>query len=249
MIKYGLKLWTSDDDLFGEAVSLLEKEQFDFLELYYNVNKEFDFRDLEKLKKIPPTIHAFHRDNFHEFNFSSKELKIWNKIKELADYFNSQKIIVHAGRASNIDDFQLNLSKIEDPRILIENMAGLDVYGNLTFGYKLNDLKKIKENREICFDFEKAIKSACYQGISYKDFINNCLKELNPTYFHISGGDKNTPKDEHLNLWEASFDLKWIKNILGGIAKEREVSLVLEVPKNENDLGNDVKNLNFFKKI
>jgi hypothetical protein len=201
MIKYGLKLWTNDSGFFDETVSLFEKRQFDFLELYHNANEEFDFGDLEKLKKIPITIHAFHQEGFHGFNFKAKELEIWDKTKELADYFDSERIIVHAGKARNINDFRSNLSKIDDPRILIENMAGLDVYGDLTFGYKFDDLKKIKENKEICFDFEKAIKSACYQKIDYKDFISDCLKELKPNYFHISGGDLKSAKDEHLKVY------------------------------------------------
>jgi hypothetical protein len=249
LIKYGLKLWTNDDNLFDEAVSLFKKEQFDFLELYHNANEEFDFRDLEKLKKIPTTVHAFHQDGFHEFKFNSKELEIWNKTKELADYFNSERIVVHAGKARNIDDFRSNLSKIDDPRILIENMAGLDVYGNLTFGYNLENLKKIQKEKEICFDLEKVIKSACYQRIDYKKFIEDCLRELKPNYFHISGGDFRSVKDEHLNLQEANFDLKWIKDKLNKLFQEKDIFLVFEVPKNESDLENDIKNMNYFKNI
>lgn len=249
MIKCGLKLWTNDNDLFEEAVSLFEKEQFDFLELYHNANEEFDFGDTEKLKKIPTTIHAFHQEGFHGFKFNSKELEIWDNTKQLADYFDSERIIVHAGKARNIDDFRSNLFKINDPRILIENMAGLDVYENLTFGYKLDDLKKIKENKEICFDLEKAIKSACYQGINYKEFIQKCLKELNPTYFHISGGDFKSAKDEHLNLQQATFDLKWIKNSLEDISKKEDIFLVFEVPKNESDLKNDMENMDYFRNL
>jgi hypothetical protein len=249
MIKCGLKLWTNDNDLFEEAVSLFEKEQFDFLELYHNANEEFDFGDTEKLKKIPTTIHAFHQDGFHEFNFKSKELEIWNKTKELADYFDGKKIIVHAGKARDIDDFRSNLSKIDDPRILIENMAGLDVFENLTFGYRLEDLKKIKENKEICFDFEKAIKSACYQRIDYKKFIKDCLKDLKPNYFHISGGDFRSVEDEHLNLQEANFDLRWIGNELEKLSREKAVFLVFEVPKNESNLRNDIENMDYFRNL
>ncbi len=249
-IRLGLKLWSSNDRSFlEEAVCLFKKEQFDFLELYHNASEKFDYKDINKLKKIPTTIHAFHQDGFHEFKFNSKELEIWDKTKELADYFNSHKIIVHAGKARNIDDFRLNLSKINDPRILIENMAGLDVYGDLTFGYNLEDLKKIKKEKEICFDFEKAIKSACYQGIDYKEFILNCLKELKPSYFHISGGDFRSAKDEHLNLQQATFDLKWIKKELKRISKRKDIFLVFEVPKNKDNLNNDIKNIDFYKHL
>jgi hypothetical protein len=167
----------------------------------------------------------------------------------MADFFDSSFLIVHPGKAKNFKNFQDNLKKIDDQRILIENMAGLDIYGDLTFGYKFDDLKKIKENKEICFDFEKAIKSACYQEIDYKEFIVDCLKELKPNYFHISGGDFKSVKDEHLNLQEANFDLKWIKDKLNKLSQEKDIFLVFEVPKNESDLMNDVENMKFYKKL
>jgi hypothetical protein len=106
---------------------------------------------------------------------------------------------------------------------------------------------QIKKIKEICFDFEKAVKSACYQKIDYKKFISKCLKELKPNYFHISGGDKKNCKDEHLDLWEANFDLKWIKSKLENIANKKDVFLVFEVPKKGNNLRNDVGNIKLLR--
>jgi len=78
-------------------------------------------------------------------------------------------------------------------------------------------------------------------------FINQCLDELRPLYFHISGGDLNSRKDEHLNLREANFDLKWMKSNLGDIAKKRDIFLVFEVPKNKGNLKNDMDNIKYFQ--
>jgi hypothetical protein len=52
-----------------------------------------------------------------------------------------------------------------------------------------------------------------------------------------------------LNLQEANFDLRWIKDQLEDISRKKDVFLVFEVPKNENDLKNDVENIKYFKKL
>jgi hypothetical protein len=248
-IKYGLKLWTSNGNLFREAVIGYQNNFFDFIELYHNNQEEIDLDELKFLKKIPVIIHNVHDSGFHEFKIENRQLNIWNKTKRLADYFESPYIIVHPGKSSSFREFQANLKKIDDLRILVENMAGHDIRGDLTFGYDLSQLEKIRRMKEICFDLEKAIKSAYYQQIDYKDFIRDCLKQLEPSYFHISGGDKNSPEDEHKDLWDANFDLKWIKDELSKISKDKDVFLVFEIPKNKNDLKNDIENIEYFKKI
>jgi hypothetical protein len=249
MIKYGLKLWTSNEHLFGEALCLFQKGDFDFIELYHNANKGIDLNRLRIIKKIPVMVHNTNDCGFHEFEIGEKQLEIWEKTKKLADFFKSEHVVVHPGTAKNFETFKRNLDKIDDPRIIIENMPGLDIYNQKTFGYDLKELKQIKKIKEICFDFEKAVKSACYQKIDYREFISQCLDKLRPLYFHISGGDLNSRKDEHLNLREANFDLKWIKSNLRDIAKKRDIFLVFEVPKNKGDLENDVDNIDYFREI
>lgn len=248
MIKYGLKLWSSNEHLFKEAFCLFRQGNFDFVELYHNGQTELDFEKLKLLKGVPVAIHNTNNCGFHEFEIEKEQLEIWENTKRLADFFESAHIVVHPGTAKNLEEFKRNLAKINDKRILIENMAGLDIYGKKTFGYNLNELREIQKEKEICFDLEKAVKSACYQRIDYKKFISDCLEKLEPFYFHISGGDKNTTRDEHRNLQEANFDLKWIKGKLEIIAKEKDVFFVFEVPKNENDLINDVENSEYFRK-
>ena len=249
MIKYGLKLWTNNENLFQEVFFKYQKKSFNFIELYHNASEEIDFEKLSILKKVPAVIHNTNNSGFHEFKLGEKELEIWKKTKELADFFESPHIIVHAGKARNLDQFKENLSKIDDSRIIVENMPGLDMYGNLTFGYELEKLKEIRKEKEICFDLEKAVKSACYQKIDYKDFIEQCLEELKPSYFHISGGDMNSLKDEHLDLQEANFDINWIKSKLEKISSSKDIFLVFEVPKKGDNLKNDIKNMEYYKNI
>lgn len=248
MIKYGLKLWTNNKGLFKETVLRYQRREFDFVELYHNAHEEIDFKSLKILNELPVFIHNTSDLGFHEFRVKTKQLKIWQKTKKLADYFDSPYIIVHSGKSANFKEFGKNLEKIDDPRILVENMAGLDIYGDSTFGYSLPQLKKIKKRREICFDLEKAVKAACYQKISYKNFISQCTKQLKPFYFHISGGNKNDPMDEHKDLKEANFDLGWIKRRIKRIYRGKNAFLVFEVPRKGNNLENDVRNIDYFKR-
>jgi len=249
MIKYGIKLWTNNKGLFRKAINLYKEKKFDFIELYNNSSHAHDYKALAKLKNAPVTIHNTNNQGFHKFIIKKKQLSVWNKTVELADFFNSPYIIVHPGQNHTFKTFRENLKKINDKRILIENMPGLDIFGQPMYGQKINELKKINKTNNICFDFEKAIKAACYQNINYKKFIRDCITELNPFYFHISGGDKNNPVDEHKNLWESNFDFKWIKNILNKKTLEKNIFLVFESPKTTDNLKNDIKNINYFKKL
>jgi hypothetical protein len=248
MIKCGIKLWTNNTRLFPDATDGYKNKFFDFVELYHNASKEVNPDNLKFLKEIPVTIHNTYDSGFHEFEIGTKQLDIWGKTKQLADYFESPHIIIHPGKSSSLDEFRKNLEKIDDSRILIENMAGLDLDGNLTLGYDLPQLEKLRQLKGICFDFEKAVKSACYQKIGYKEFISDSLKSLKPFYFHISGGNKDNCRDEHGNLWESNFDLKWIKDELLEISREKNIFLVFETPKEGDSLKNDIKNIEYFKK-
>ena len=59
----------------------------------------------------------------------------------------------------------------------------------------------------------------------------------------------NSSKDEHLDLQEANFDIKWIKNELEKISFNKDIFLVFEVPKKGSNLKNDIKNINYFNNI
>lgn len=249
MIRYGLKLWSTNQSRhFLEAAELLDKGQADFVEINHNPTEQFDYARYECLKGRLVAIHNTHSHGWHEFALGPAQIKIWQETLALADYFSSPWIVVHPGQARDFDFFRHELQKIDDPRILIENMAGTDIYGGRTFGRTLAELRTLRQLKNICFDFEKAVKAACFQQIDYKDFIHDCLRELDPVYFHISGGDKDTPVDEHLNVWEATFDVGWVAKTLAEHAANREVLLVFETPKVGEGLENDVKNIEFFRK-
>jgi hypothetical protein len=249
MIKYGLKLWTNNSGLFEKARTHFVAGDFDFIELSHNPLTPLDFAALSVLRSIPVTIHAPHAGNFHEFILGPEELVIWQDTLKLTDFFKSSTIVVHPGKRHTVETFFAEFAKITDPRIVIENMPGLDLYHEPMFAQKLSELTAIKEKIPLCFDFEKAIKAACYQQIEYKEFVADALKTLTPIYFHLSGGDHMNPVDEHVDLKAATFDLAWIKNWLEEIGATADIQLVFEVPKNDFDLQNDFDNMNLFRSI
>lgn len=251
MIRYGIKLWSINKNYFDKALELFKLGEIDFVEIYI-VPDSFNLDELKILKEIPTVIHSPHFDhNFNIFNLDKSKIELFkNQVIKTADFLNGQFIILHAGVGKSEEIFKENAAKIYDKRILIENMPRVALDDRICFGYSLEQLKYIKKHGlDICLDFTHAIKSAVSQNLDYKKFINSLLNELKPYYFHICGGEKNKEKDEHLNLFEGDFDLKWIKKIINNLAKDKEVQLVFEVPKDKNGLENYIKNINYFKNL
>ena len=254
-IKYGLKLWsTNDRELFPEAVKLFKKGIIDFIELYIVpdsfVSGEFDF--LNDLKDIPTIIHAPHtKHNFDVFTLNDSKIKLFEEqVVETANFLNSKFIIVHAGLGVSPEIFKENIGKIKDKRILIENMVRFGINNEPCFGYSYEQLKFIKKcGFNFCFDFSHAIKSSINQEIDYKEFIKKLIIELSPNYFHICNGKIDNDQDEHKDLFDGDFDIKWIKEMLLKLAQKKDVYLVFETQKGEKGLENDIKNINYFSNI
>ncbi|MDO8521852.1 MAG: TIM barrel protein [bacterium] len=246
MIRYGLKLWSNNVGIFADARAAHAKGAFDFIELYYNPDVPVSEADTMLLKGVPVTIHATHTDNFHKFILNEKELLIWREIVALADFLGSHAIIVHPGRAHTMESFRKNLALIDDPRILIENMATFDMQEYPMFATTLDDLGKIRTVKPMCLDFEKAVKAARYLNIDYKKYIEDALKKLQPKYFHISGGDPETAIDEHRDLAGCGIDFKWVKEKILEIPGE--IDLVFETPKKDG-IKNDLQNMAYFRSL
>lgn len=249
MIFYGLKNWTSNSLVdFREAAALCSERRVDFIELYHNPAEPLDYAKLGVIKGCAVTIHNTHSYGWHEFELGEDQWAMWKNTVALADFFGSDVIVVHPGQARSLGALVAVKEKLADARVIMENMSGLDLYGRNVFARTLAELEQVKTVWPVCFDFEKAVKSACWQGIDHRQFIDDCLDRLQPEYFHISGGDKDSPIDEHKNLWEATFDCGWIARRLAEYAAGRDVRLVFETPK-QDGLANDLKNIDFFRAL
>lgn len=252
MIKYGLKLWTTDKNLFGEAADLLRAGLVDLVELYIVP----DFLSMDGLKIFKGTnaiIHAPHYGHgFNIFTFDKKDEKMFKKqVIGAADFLAAEHIIVHAGIGTDEGLFKKNIEKIHDSRILIENKPKFGPKGELLFGYSLRQLEFIKREcgLEICLDIAHAIKSAFSQGMDYKEYLELLLNGLDPSYFHISDGTADNEIDDHLDLGAGNFDLAWLAEKIKKIGLSKDISLIFEIPKKNGGLKKDLINMTLFKNL
>lgn len=197
-----------------------------------------------KKGKIKFTVHAPHERygvNLADKRLENRNLKLMNHTIKIANRLKSKIIVVHAGLQENKHcslDYSLKLlKKIDDPRIIIEN---------LSYKSELNstpeELKIFKQELGcgICFDFSHAITVAYKKGLkSYKPFIRKFLK-LKPSYFHVCDGFYDG-KDRHLNLGHGKYDLKFIKKCIG----KKQTALEVEYKSSLQSLKQQVE---FLKK-
>lgn len=254
MIRYWLKLWSVNHDLFDDAIRSIQDWFFDFIELYI-VPGIFDKEKFEKLQDAHIDIsfhlpHGAHWFNPIDPNNSSED--IWSSIHEYRAYLNPFAMVLHPEIGNDIKTLKKRLEFFHDDRILIENMPKKSsiVKDMYFYGYNGEQIRKIKEfHTRFCFDFAKAKSSAVSQWINVVDFSNQLIEIMNPEYFHISWFLKDTEADEHLDLHE--WDKEFMKNMqskLFDIATKKDIFVVFECKKNDG-LKNDLKNLEYFKHI
>lgn len=255
MINYWLKLWSINENLFEDAVISIKDWYFDFIELYV-IPWKFNKKSLEIFVKnnIKISIHAPH--SFHWFNpiwddFENTK-KIWKDIKQYIDFLNPFNVVLHPEHSWKIQNIIKSLEYFDEKRILIENMPKISsIDKNMVFyAYSTEQIKEIKKYHNwFCFDFAKAKSSANSQGIDIKDFSNDMMSEMDNNYFHISWFLKDTEVDEHFDLWEWDKELiKWMKNKLVDISNKKNIFVVFECKK-KDWISNDLKNLEYFKKL
>jgi len=254
MIKYWLKLWSTNIELFSEAVQSIKDWKFDFIELYI-VPKEFKKEKFKIFKdnNIKISFHLPHSAHlFNPIDPNNNSEEIWKIVKLYIDYLHPFQIVLHPEIWNDINILKKRLKYFNNNKIIIENMPKKSsILRDVTFyWYNLEQIKKIKEfSPNFCFDFAKAKSSALSQWLDIIDFSNDLINLMNPNYFHISGFLENTEVDEHFDLWEWDKKMiKFLKEKLVDISNKRNIFVVFECRKKDWIL-NDLKNLKYFKSI
>ena len=254
MIKYWLKLWSINTNLFEESIKSIQNWYFDFIELYI-VPEDFKQEQFEIFKdnNIKISFHLPHSAHlFNPIDSNNNSEEIWEIIKPYIDFLDPFKIVLHPEIWNDVNILKKRLKYFNNDNIIIENMPKKSsIDKNITFyWYNLDQIKKIKEfSPNFCFDFAKAKSSALSQWLNIIDFSNNLINLINPNYFHISGFLKNTEVDEHFDLWEWDKELiKFMKTKLVNISKNKNINIVFECRK-KDWINNDLKNLEYFKSI
>ena len=245
-IKFGLKLWSTNSNLLKEAKELIENDNFQYIELTPVPNTEVTpFLETE----VPYVIHI--TTERHGLNIADKErkefnLKTINNCIKWADKLKAGYLILHPGFGL-IDTTIEFLNRIDDKRILIENMPKVGLNDENMIGYTPVQIKKlIGERFGFCLDLNHAIKAAVSLSMQYKEFIEEFLK-LKPKMFHISDGKLDNEKDEHLHIGEGYYDFEFLMRCVEG-AKSKYVTL--ETPRiKSNSFEEDLRNLDELKQM
>lgn len=244
VVKYGIKLWTKNHDLYKEAVRLIKSGKADYVELTFFPGET---KNIELLREVPVVIHSLTYTQgvcYSDSNFE-KNFRVMDETLKIADYLNVDKIIVHPDVGSKAHFIKF-LKKYNDKRIVIENMPKKSLIGKPCLGFSPEQISEFKSTGPFgfCLDLGHAIKASLSENRDYKTYISSFLK-LNPAIMHLCDGNLNVEEDEHLNLGEGGYDLEFIKK---AISKNPNTQLTLEVPK-INGLENDIRNIDFFKRI
>ena len=218
MRKFGLKLWSTNENYVEEAVRLYKKGVYHYIELFAVPHSFEKYIDLWAGLKIPYVIHAPHsltglnlaRAECYEQNLVlSKEAFAYAKI------LNAKFVIFHPGINGDIKQTakQMNmiLSKcnIDPLAVLIENKPYYGIKdGIICNGSSPDEIEFVIKESGIgfCLDIGHAIYSANAKVIdSFKSL--NSFMNLRPKMFHLSDGDFKGVYDEHEHLGKGTFEL------------------------------------------
>jgi endonuclease IV len=244
-MKYGLKLWSINTNLIDQAVHLIDENVFDYIELFVIPDSKIS----PFLIDVPYIIHIPH----HKFgvNIGDSTIKEYNlqKIKESiawADQLNAKCLILHAGHGSMQHATDL-LCELLDSRLLIENMPKVGLNDEGMIGYSPEQIDELIGDSDIglCLDFGHAVKAALSMGVDHKGYIKRFLP-FEPRVFHLSDGTLDEEKDEHLNIGDGEYDLRYF---MGCIEENSSAFVTIETPRLRKSLDEDIENLYILKKI
>lgn len=239
-IKFGLKLWSTNYNLLDEARKLIKDGMFHYIELM--VIPDTEISPFQKIK-VPYIIHIPHSSfglNIADIKKEEFNLKIINQSIKWADKLSAEYLILHPG-FEEINVAENFLKKIEDKRILIENMPKVGMNDEKMLGFTPEQIKELTSDKfGFCLDLNHAMKATISLKIDSKNYIKDFLK-LNPKIFHISDGNLKKEKDEHLSIGEGEYDFKFLLNCI----KNNDSKLVtLETSRDHlNSFKEDLENI------
>lgn len=247
-LNFGLKMWSSNAELIGEAEILIVNRIFQYVELTpipgTNITP-FLKRNIPYIIHIPTERQGL---NIADRSNMAFNLSLINFAIDWADQLQAQYLILHPG-FGKIENALGFLEEIHDRRILIENMPRVGLNNEKMIGYSKDQIILLQKNGKFgfCFDLNHAIKASISQNIDYRIFIDDFMG-LVPQMFHVSDGRMDYEKDEHLHLGEGDYDLKYLREVIrGNTQKNRYVTF--EIPHNDHSLEKFTKNLENFLAI
>jgi len=220
-MKFGLKLWSINTDLIDQAVHLIDKKVFDYIELFVIPDSEIN----PFLIDIPYIIHIPHEKfgvNIGDLAVKKYTLQMIIESITWADRLNAKYIILHAGHGSMQHATDL-LRELSDIRLLIENMPKVGLGGEAMIGYSPSQIDELIGDNDmgLCLDFGHAVKAAVSLGVDYKEYVQEFMG-FEPKVFHVSDGTLSEERDDHLGIGDGEYDFGFIwqsMNLSPNVAK------------------------------
>ncbi len=218
MIKYGLKLWSDNEEYLKEAAQIYAEGVYDYIELYIVPRTYQCYIKLWQSLNIPFIVHCTH--SMHGFNLALKDksdsnLRMFSEVKDFADRLNAEYIVLHPGTEGSIEEAIRQIRLLQDKRLLVENKPYLSMLGERCRGSTLEELREITDSCGIgfCLDISHAFNAALH---AKKDCIGyaKTLACLVPKIVHLSDGMFSERHDVHLNIGEGEFDFFKIKEVV-----------------------------------
>lgn len=244
-MKFGLKLWSTDTEMIDQAIRLINEKLFDYIELFVIPDTQISPFIID----VPYVIHIPHEKFGVNIGDASRKKYNLQKINESiiwADKLNVKYLILHAGHGSMEQAIDL-LRKVEDDRLLIENMPKVGLNDESMIGYSPTQIEELirDTDRGLCLDLNHAAKAAVSMGEDYREYVRDFLV-FEPKMFHISDGKLDNEKDEHLNIGEGDYDFEFL---IRCTKMNNPTYITLETPRlNQKTLEEDIRNINMLKR-
>ncbi len=234
MRKIGIKIFPN-----GKGFLDAMQNYVDFVEIMAVEGAEYSF-----LKKWKKGVIIHHEHDGFGVNHANPEKIKKNKAAtkwaiHLANKFNAEKIIVHAGHMENkecsLKEVTKQLTPLWDKRIIFENLIHI-AGGHYMFCYKKEQLEYLTSmfKTGICLDISHGVISGVERHNDPEYFLKE-LQALPILHGHVCDGHLETPIDQHIHIGDGNFPLK---EYLKYIPKKRDMTL--ETPKNIEKAKKDI---------
>ncbi len=245
MFRFGLKLWSNNENYVKEAVHIYEKGVYQFIEMYMLPGTGKKMVEMWKGLNIPYVIHAPHYQvglNLAKREQKESNFRLIDETRRFADALSVENIIVHPGIAGDIKETALQLKEINEPRLLVENKPYYALFDGLVCnGTTPKEIGFVMEEAGIgcCLDIGHAFCAARSLKKDPTEFLKSFF-ELNPEMFHLTDGVYESEYDRHNHIGKGNYDITSILKLIPA-AKRVTVETVKDFKDSLADFEEDIK--------
>jgi deoxyribonuclease-4 len=230
-MRYGLKLFSTNQDLAQEADRAVREGHFSFVELYAVPGSFQETAPVWTSFSFPFVVHGPHHGagvNLANAARREENRRLLADARRFADVLEAPCIIVHGGFGGTLEEVAEQIAALRDDRFALENTPKLGIQGEACISFTPEHLQTALASGVFAgsvLDVGHAIYAANSLGEPWEAFLRRFLA-LRPLLFHLSDGDSRAEKDLHVSIGQGDFDLRRILELL-----PKEARITLETPR------------------